>query len=89
MYPYTNTLSGPNTSTETKALSLSKSYYVTKTELVTTITDLFYKLDDKIFNLDDKFMWSIKNITSVITDQDTKYVKKLKKQLQPMPLQIK
>ena len=56
MYPYTNTLSGPNTSTETKALSLSKSYYVTKTELVTTITDLFYKLDDKIFNLDDKFM---------------------------------
>ena len=73
MSPSTNTQSGHIISSETTTLATypSTNYYVTHTELTTSITDLIAKLD----NIEK----SINNITATITDKDEILTKQLKK----------
>ena len=60
MFLSTNTRSGPTSSTETTTPDPSNSYYVTQTDIDTTITDLCSKLDDSFCKLGDRFNYSVK-----------------------------
>ena len=77
MYPSKNTRSVPNSSTETTTLAPAptNSSYVTQTDFKTTVKDLM-----------DDFKESIKEI---ISDQDTKSVKKTEEGLHTISLHIK